>query len=570
MKPEFFKCLRSYDLKTFLSDLSAGIIVAVVALPLAIAFAIASGVEPERGLYTAIIAGFLISFLGGSRVQIGGPTGAFVVIVFGVVRDFGISGLITATVMAGIMLVLLGAFRMGGLIRFIPYAIVIGFTAGIAVTIMTTQIGDFFGLQTGKVPGDFLGKMKAFALAAPTVNPQAALMATLSLLLLIFWEKIPFIGKKIPGSLVVILATTAAALAFHLDVETIGSRYGAIPSGLSLPELPTVDFETVRKLFPAAFSIALLGAVESLLSAVVADGMIGTKHDPNMELIAQGAANIVAPLFGGIPATGAIARTAANVKNGGRTPVSGMVHAAVLLLVLLLLGQYAVYIPLCALAAVLAIVSWNMLGLRAIKTLLRGQKSDITVLTVTFVLTVLIDLTVAIEVGLVCAAFFFIRKMVSLSSVTESKNHSDTNAVVKEVQKLAETAVGIANESGDEMPTAPLLPERVLAFEVEGPLFFGTVVKFEQSLIRASVDYRALILRVGNMFYIDAGGIHALEELYNSCRQKNAILILSEIHTQPYLLLTKSGFLKMIGFENIVGSFEDALKRCHEILSEEK
>lgn len=566
MKPELWKCLRTYDIKTFFSDLSAGVIVGIVALPLAIAFAIASGVEPERGLYTAVIAGFLISFLGGSRVQIGGPTGAFVVIVFGIVRDFGISGLMTATIMAGVMLLLLGAFRMGGLVRFIPYTIVIGFTAGIAVTILTTQIGDFFGLDAGKVPGDFYGKMRAYAAAAGTVNPQATVIALISLVFLILWPKVPVVSKKIPGSLLVILGATAAVLLLDLRVETIGSRYGAIPSGLPAPHFPEIDFATVRDLFPAAISIALLGAVESLLSAVVADGMIGSKHDPNTELIAQGVANIAAPLFGGIPATGAIARTATNVKNGGRTPVAGMVHAVVLLLILLLLGQYAVYIPLCALAAVLTMVSWNMLGLRAIKALLHGQKSDITVLAVTFFLTVFIDLTVAIEVGLVCAAFFFIRKMVSLSSVTESKNKSDTGAVVKGMQKLAESVVGQADAAADEEDkTVAELPQRALVFEVDGPLFFGTVMKFEQSLVRASVEYDALILRVGNMFYIDAGGIHVLEELFQSCCRKNAVLILSEIHTQPYLLLSKSGFMKTIGAENITGSFGGALKRCREL-----
>lgn len=565
MKPELWKCLRTYDVKTFFSDLSAGVIVGIVALPLAIAFAIASGVGPERGLYTAVIAGFLISFLGGSRVQIGGPTGAFVVIVFGIVRDFGISGLMTATIMAGVMLLLLGAFRMGGLVRFIPYTIVIGFTAGIAVTILTTQIGDFFGLDTGKVPGDFYGKMRTYAAAAGTVNLQATAIALISLIFLVVWPKIPAVGKKIPGSLPVILGATAAVLLLDLRVETIGSRYGALPSGLPMPHFPDVDFATVRNLFPAAISIALLGAVESLLSAVVADGMIGSKHDPNTELMAQGVANIAAPLFGGIPATGAIARTATNVKNGGRTPVAGMVHAVVLLLILLLLGRYAVYIPLCALAAVLTMVSWNMLGLRAIKALLHGQKSDITVLVVTFLLTVFIDLTVAIEVGLVCAAFFFIRKMVSLSSVTESKNKSDTGAVVKDMQKLAEAVVGETVSVGEEEAVVAELPQRALVFEVDGPLFFGTVMKFEQSLVRASVEYDALILRVGNMFYIDAGGIHVLEDLYQSCCRKNAVLILSEIHTQPYLLLSKSGLMKMIGEENVTGSFEDALRRCRDL-----
>lgn len=557
MKPEFFKCLKGYSFKNFFTDLSAGAIVGIVALPLAIAFAIASGVEPERGLYTAVVAGFLISFLGGSRVQIGGPTGAFVVIVFGIVQQFGIDGLLIATMMAGVMLVLLGAFKMGGLVRFIPYTIVVGFTAGIAVTIMATQIGDFFGLTTEQLPGDFFGKMKAYILAAGSINWQATLVSVASLLILIFWQKIPYISQKIPASLLVILGATAVVSLFGLEVETIGSRYGAIPSSLPKPTFPEISFQLIQDLFPAAISIALLGAVESLLSAVVADGMIGSKHDPNMELIAQGTANIFSPLFGGIPATGAIARTATNVKNGGRTPIAGMVHAIVLLLILLLLGKYAVYIPMCALAAILVMVSWNMLGLRAVISLFHGQKSDIIVLVVTFLLTVVIDLTVAIEVGLLCSAFLFIKKMVNLSSVTESKNKGDQNAVLREAQRLAESVVG---ESTEENQAEESLPSQTIVFEVDGPLFFGTVVKLEQAIERADVVFRTLILRVGNMIYIDAGGIHVLEELYETCCKRGARLILSEIHTQPYLLLSKSGFLKKIGAENVYGSFEEAIK----------
>lgn len=548
ISPELVKSLKGYNIKKFSSDLSAGIIVGIVALPLAIAFAIASGVAPEQGLYTAIVAGFIISLLGGSKVQIGGPTGAFVVIVYGIIQRYGFAGLAAATMMAGLMLIIMGICRMGILVKYIPYTIITGFTAGIAVTILATQIGDFFGLTTGPVPGDFTGKIAVYAATFKTWNPYATGIALVSLVLIFIW---PLFCKKIPGSLVVIIVVTVTAKLCDLPVDTIGSRYGSIPASLPAPQLPAFNLEIIRELFPPALSIAILAAIESLLSAVVADGMIGAKHDSNMELIAQGAANIVSPLFGGIPATGAIARTATNIKNGGRTPVAGIIHALTLLLIMFFFGRYAVYIPMAALAAVLVSVAWNMAGIPAIKALLRGQKSDIAVLAVTFFLTVFIDLTVAIEVGLVCAAFFFIKKMIDLSTIREM------GAVpAKPVHPRSQT-----DTAETEQTTAYDIPSGTFVFEIEGPLFFGTIQKFEEATARTGIEFKVLVLRMQNTIYLDAGGIHVLEQLYESCRKRNVILLISEIHTQPYMLAIKTGLTVKLGNENFFGSLPEALVR---------
>ena len=554
-KPELLKSLKGYNSKIFLKDLSAGIIVGIVALPLAIAFAIASGVEPERGIYTAIIAGFLISVLGGSKVQIGGPTGAFVVIVYGVIQNFGYSGLMIATILAGILLVLMGAFKLGGLVKFIPYTIITGFTAGIAVTIFTTQIGDFFGLTTGKMPGDFVGKIKVYAECFNTINWYSFGMALVSLVIIFLWPKI---NKKIPGSLIVIILATLVNLLINKTLgwqtDTIGSRYGAIPSSLPAPTLPAFNLNQIVDLFPTAISIAVLAAIESLLSAVVADGMIGSKHDSNTELIAQGIANIASPLFGGIPATGAIARTATNIKNGGRTPIAGIIHAITLLLIMLVLGRFVVYIPMAALAAVLVSVSWNMAGFPAIKGIFKGQKSDITVLLVTFVITIFIDLTVAIEVGLLFAAFFFIKKMIDVSEVREQRS-----SIVGGITTVNPINPDAAEESLE-------IPVGVLVYEIEGPLFFGTVQKFEQSVERAKIDYKVIILRMRNTIYLDAGGLRALEQLKEACDKKGVTIVLSGIHTQPYLLLQKTGMAKILGEENIYDHIDKALQRAENLV----
>lgn len=556
-KPEILNTLKKYSSKTFLNDLTAGIIVGIVALPLAIAFAIASGVEPERGLFTAIIAGFFISLLGGSRVQIGGPTGAFAVIVYGVVAKYGYSGLAAATVMAGILLIMLGAFKMGGLVKFIPYTIVTGFTAGIAVTIATGQIGDFLGLSISvfpegfsKMPGNFIGKIETYAMNITHINYYSLIMASVCLALIFIW---PHFCKKIPGSLIVIILATAANILLKkytgLETDTIGSRYGSIPSTLPSPLLPQFSVETITALFPTSISIAVLAAIESLLSAVVADGMTGTKHDSDTELIAQGIANIASPIFGGIPATGAIARTATNIKNGGKTPVAGIIHAITLLLIMLILGKYAVYIPMAALSAVLINVSWNMAGFPAVKALLKGQKSDIFVLAATFLITVFIDLTVAIEFGLGFAAFFFIKKMIDVSEV---QNKRDS------------IAGGI---SGNEFLEENIeIPETAVVYEIDGPLFFGTVRKFEFAIERAGANAKVLILRMQNMIYIDAGGIRALEQAKAACDKNGITIVISGIHTQPYILFSKMGMIEKLGKENICADIKEALSRTNQLL----
>lgn len=556
-KPEILNTLKKYSSKTFLNDLTAGIIVGIVALPLAIAFAIASGVEPERGLFTAIIAGFFISLLGGSRVQIGGPTGAFAVIIYGVVAKYGYSGLAAATVMAGILLIMLGAFKMGGLVKFIPYTIVTGFTAGIAVTIATGQIGDFLGLSISvfpegfsKMPGNFIGKIETYAMNITHINYYSLIMASVCLALIFIW---PHFCKKIPGSLIVIILATAANILLKkytgLETDTIGSRYGSIPSTLPSPLLPQFSVETITALFPTSISIAVLAAIESLLSAVVADGMTGTKHDSDTELIAQGIANIASPIFGGIPATGAIARTATNIKNGGKTPVAGIIHAITLLLIMLILGKYAVYIPMAALSAVLINVSWNMAGFPAVKALLKGQKSDIFVLAATFLITVFIDLTVAIEFGLGFAAFFFIKKMIDVSEV---QNKRDS------------IAGGI---SGNEFLEENIeIPESAVVYEIDGPLFFGTVRKFEFAIERAGANAKVLILRMQNMIYIDAGGIRALEQAKAACDKNGITIVISGIHTQPYILFSKMGMIEKLGKENICADIKEALSRTNQLL----
>lgn len=549
-KPELINSIKTYSLKTFLSDLTAGIIVGIVALPLAIAFSIASGLPPERGLFTAITAGFCISLFGGSKVQIGGPTGAFAVIIYAAVNEFGYSGLVTATLMAGIMLILMGIFKMGGLIKFIPYTIITGFTAGIAVTIASGQIGDFFGLTLKELPSDFIGRIQVYAGNFSAVNFYSLAIAVISLAVIFLWPKIT---KKIPGSLIVILLASIVNIILERTLgwhtETIGSRYGSIPASLPFPSMPEISPSAITRLFPTAVSIAMLAAIESLLSASVADGMTGTKHDSNTELIAQGIANILSPIFGGIPATGAVARTATNIKNGGKTPVAGIIHSVTLLLIMLALGKFVLYIPMAAISAVLVSVAWNMAGFGSIRALMKGQKSDIFVLATTFLLTVFIDLTVAIGAGLGFAAFFFIKKMIDLS----------------EVQTSRETLIG--GIKGDRQEEALKIPEGVLVYEIEGPLFFGTVGKFEIALEKANINCKVLILRMRNTLYLDAGGIRAIEQCKNACERKGITIILSGIHTQPYLLLEKTGFADRLGRENIFDNINQALSRAGELAS---
>lgn len=566
-KPELLNTVKGYNGKQFVTDLIAGIIVGIVALPLSIAFAIASGCSPETGLYTAIIAGFCIAVFGGTRCQIGGPTGAFTVIIYAIVNNpqLGFSGLATAAVLAGIMLILLGVFKLGGLVKFIPYTIVVGFTAGIAVTIATGQIGDFFGMhpqfpmmvmgeEFSKMPGTFAGKISVYAQSLKTIDVYSTVMAIVCLVIIFMWPKVT---KKIPGSLVVIVLATIVSIILAnvagLKCDTIGQfvdgrKHYSIPTTLPSPKLPDFSLATLKTVLPTAVSIAVLAAIESLLSAVVADGMIGTKHDSNNELIGQGIANILSPLFGGLPATGAIARTATNINNGGRTPVAGMVHAVVLLLIMIFFGKYVEYVPMPALAAVLMSVSWNMAGIPSIRKLLKGQKSDISVLLATFLVTVFVDLTYAIGIGLILAAFFFIKKMIDVSEVQESRK---------------QIIGGITGDGTQEMLD---VPAGVLVYEIEGPLFFGTVRKFEMAVERAGAEFKVLVIRMRNTIYLDAGGLNALEQCKAACDRKGVKIVLSGIHTQPYMLCEKTGMADKIGRENIFDNIDGAMARSREIV----
>src|SRR5690625_102484 len=552
--PELFKSLRGYTRQDAVADIIAGLIVGIVALPLTIAFAIASGLPPVYGLYTGIIAGFLISALGGSRVQIGGPTGAFVVIVYGIVQQYGISGLTIATIMAGLILIILGVTRMGAAIKFIPFPVTLGFTSGIAVVIFTSQIRDLLGLEIESVPADFIGKWSAFAEHIGTVNPTAVVLAGLTLLTLILW---PRVTRKVPAPFVAILGATLATAIFGLDVETIGSRFGEIQAALPRPTIPEFDLTTALTLVGPAFTIALLGGIESLLSAVVADGMIGGRiHDSNTELIAQGVANVVAPLVGGMPATGAIARTATNINNGGRTPIAGLVHAVVLLLITLFLGKWVAYIPLAALGAVLVMVAYHMSEWRSFKAELTAPKSDVAVMLTTFTLTVVIDLTVAIQVGMVLAAFLFMKRMSEVTNVT---------AISREFQRR-----GANGERVDLRDLDPALdggiPDGVKIYEINGPFFFGAASKFRETISEIANPPKVLIVRLRDVPAIDSTAMHALKEVVRRTRQDGTLLLLSDVHAQPMVALARSDLLDEIGEENLHGDLRGALDRAREHL----
>lgn len=552
LKPKLFTTLKDYSSKQFFADLSAGTIVGIVALPLAIAFSIASGVTPEKGLITAIIAGFIISFLGGSRVQIGGPTGAFIVIVYGIVQQYGVNGLIIATIMAGVILVIMGLARFGSVIKFIPHPVVVGFTSGIALLIFSTQIKDFFGLSIDKVPSEFFDKWIEYSYNFSTINYYAFGTAALALFIILIFPKIT---HKIPGSIVALLVTTAIVQIFHLPVETIGSKFGELPSALPSPVFPQIDFTIIKNLIGPATTIAILAAIESLLSAVVADGMIGGRHRSNMELVAQGVANILAPLFGGIPATGAIARTATNIKNGGRTPVAGIIHAFVLLLITLFFGQFAKLIPMATLAAILIIVAYNMSEWRSFAEIFKSPKSDIIVLLTTFGLTVIFDLTIAIQVGMVLAVFLFMRSMAMVTNVgiitRELKDDDEESFDVNAIQNKK-------------------VPDDVEVFEINGPFFFGAVSKFRDAMRFIESPPKVLIIRMRDVPAIDGSGIHTLEEVYHESVKKGTHLVLSGVHTQPLMALDQSGFLKVIGEQNVLGNIDDSLDRAREILGIEK
>lgn len=546
-KPKLVDSLKHYNRQQFSKDLMAGMIVGIVALPLAIAFAIASGVSPEKGLFTAVVAGFIISALGGSKVQIGGPTGAFIVVVYGIVQQFGINGLIIATFLAGLMLIGMGFARLGAVIKFIPHPLIIGFTSGIALIIFSSQVKDFLGLQMGAVPADFTDKWMAFAEHIATINWISFLIAGSTVLVIRLW---PRVSHKIPGSLVALILTTSIAYFFNLPVETIGSRFGTIPSSLPSPVLPAFDLETIKKLVPAAFTIALLGGIESLLSAVVADGMIGGNHRSNMELVAQGTANIFSALFGGIPATGAIARTATNVKNGGRTPVAGIVHALTLLLIMLFVGKWAALIPMATLAGILVVVAYNMSEWESFVSVFKGPRSDVAVLVTTFLLTVLVDLTVAIEIGMVLAVFLFMQKMIRFSDVSSMTAQSDENSI---------DADSIDNYQ---------IPKQVEVFEITGPLFFGAAYKFKDAMRFIEKPPKILIIRMRKVPIIDATGIKTLQEVHKESRHKGTRIILSEVHSAQVLQELKDArLLFAVGKANVTETFPAAIERSKKILA---
>ncbi len=549
-KPVLFSTLKNYNKEKFLTDLMAGIIVGIVALPLAIAFGIASGVSPEQGLITAIIAGFIISFLGGSSVQIGGPTGAFIVIVYGIIQQYGIEGLAIATVMAGIILLLMGIFKLGTIIRFIPYPIVVGFTSGIALTIFTTQIKDLFGLTMESVPADFLSKWAAYFHSFGTVNWLALAVGIGSIILIAVTPKFT---KKIPGSLIAIIVMTVVSylLRNHLGIsglETIGDRF-EINASLPAPSGLAFNMETINQLLPAAFTIAVLGAIESLLSATVADGVTGHKHNSNTELIAQGAANIIVPFFGGIPATGAIARTMTNINNGGKTPVAGLIHAVVLLLILLFLGPLTKHIPMACLAGVLVIVSYNMSEWRTFKSLMKNSRSDVAVLLTTFLLTVIFDLTIAIEIGLLLALVLFMKRVSEVTRITVSKDIVDLShegEILHEDEKLS-------------------IPQGVEVYEIDGPFFFGVANKFDECMKAIGDTPRIRIIRMRKVPFMDTTGLHNLESLYRLSEKEKITVILSGVNSQVRDVLVKAGFARIIGEENICSNIHEALERANRI-----
>ena len=541
--PKTFIVLSGYTRRQLLADLQAGLVVGVVAIPLALAFAIASGVPPETGLVTAAVAGFLISFLGGSRVQIGGPTGAFVVIVYGIVQKYGVDGLTICTFIAGLILIVLGLARFGAAIKFIPYPVVTGFTAGIAIIIFSSQIRDLLGLSMAAVPPGFVERWHAYGAALPTASPAAIGVAAGSLAILLIW---PRVSRTIPAPIVAILVASAAVALLKLPVETIGTRFGEIRASIPPPRLPAITLGRLRELLSPALTVALLAAIESLLSAVVADGMIGSRHKSNVELVGQGIANAASAIFGGIPATGAIARTATNIKNGGRTPIAGMIHAIVVFLVLVFLGRWVRFVPLATLAAILAIVAYHMSEWRSFASLLRTPKSDVAVLLTTFLLTVLVDLTVAVQVGVVLAAFLFIKRMADVTSV----------GVVTREWRDAPDGTMLGDEDGVARRE---IPAGVEVYEVNGPFFFGAADKIKDVLHLVARKPRVFILRMRNVPAIDASGIRVLDDLFRTFSHQQIRFFISGIQVQPLTALERAGRLDEYGRGNFFPSLDAAL-----------
>ena len=552
IQTKLFSCLKTYDKKTFMSDLMAGIIVGIVALPLAIAFGIASGVTPEKGIITAIVAGLVISLFGGSKVQIGGPTGAFIIIIYGIIQKYGFEGLTIATLMAGFFLVLFGLLRLGTIIKYIPYPIVVGFTSGIAVTIFTTQIKDLFGLTLPSNPSDFIEKWGVYLQNFNTIDPWCALIGVASVVVI---AVTPRFSKKIPGSLIAIILMTIVALLLKnfagvLSIETIGDRF-SISNELPAAQVPDMNWETIKSLVSPAITIAILGAIESLLSATVADGVIGDHHDSNTELVAQGLANIASPLFGGIPATGAIARTMTNINNGGKTPVAGIIHAVVLLLIFLFLMPLAKYIPMACLAGVLVVVSYGMCGWRSFLELMKNPKSDVTVLLITFFLTIIFDLTIAIEVGLIIACLLFMKRM---------SETTDVKAITEEIDLNQDAEFSTGNL--DHL----IIPQGVEVYEINGPYFFGAGNKFEEIMASFGDRPKVRIIRKRKVPFVDSTGIHNLTNLCEMSKKEGIQIVLSGVREKVNGQLEHAGFYHLIGEENICSHINLALKRANEII----
>lgn len=553
-KPRLLHCLKNYNRKTFVADLMAGIIVGIVALPLAIAFGIASGVTPEKGIITAIVAGFVISALGGSKVQIGGPTGAFIIIIYGIIQQYGMEGLTIATLMAGVFLILFGFLHLGTIIKFIPYPIVVGFTSGIAVTIFTTQIKDLFGLNIASVPSDFIEKWICYFNNFSTVDLWSSVIGIVSVVIIMLTPKV---SKKIPGSLVAIIVMTVAALLLKQfagveSIETIGDRF-AISNSLPEATVPALSWETIKNLVSPAITIAILGAIESLLSAAVADGVIGDHHNSNTELIAQGVANLASPIFGGIPATGAIARTMTNINNGGRTPIAGIVHAVVLLLIFLFLMPLAKYIPMACLAGVLVVVSYGMSGWRSFLALMKNPKSDVTVLLITFFLTIIFDLTIAIEVGLIIACLLFMRRMSETTDVHVISNEinpddEDSDMHLGNIEHLT-------------------IPKGVEVYEINGPYFFGAGNRFEEIMATLGDRPQVRIIRMRKVPFVDSTGIHNLTNLCEMSQKEGIQIVLSGVTEKVHSQLNKAGFYDIVGQDNICSHIDIALDRAKEIIN---
>lgn len=553
-KPRLLQCLKNYNRKTFVADLMAGIIVGIVALPLAIAFGIASGVTPEKGIITAIVAGFVISALGGSKVQIGGPTGAFIIIIYGIIQQYGMEGLTIATLMAGVFLILFGLLHLGTIIKFIPYPIVVGFTSGIAVTIFTTQVKDLFGLNITSVPSDFIEKWICYFNNFSTVDLWSSVIGIVSVVIIM---QTPKVSKKIPGSLVAIIVMTVAALLLKQfagveSIETIGDRF-AISNSLPEATVPALSWETIKNLVSPAITIAILGAIESLLSAAVADGVIGDHHNSNTELIAQGVANLASPIFGGIPATGAIARTMTNINNGGRTPIAGIMHAVVLLLIFLFLMPLAKYIPMACLAGVLVVVSYGMSGWRSFLALMKNPKSDVTVLLITFFLTIIFDLTIAIEVGLIIACLLFMRRMSETTDVHIISNEinpddEDSDMHLGNIEHLT-------------------IPKGVEVYEINGPYFFGAGNRFEEIMATLGDRPQVRIIRMRKVPFVDSTGIHNLTNLCEMSQKEGIQIVLSGVTEKVHSQLDKAGFYDIVGQDNICSHIDIALDRAKEIIN---